>query len=134
VLFIQTNGQDGKIAPLESYPISAKNTAALVISDGAIFGGVIPFSSGTGLSMAGEQDGASWCTTASGTVNAGEYGDPDMLPFAGYSSDSYGNFAPVIVPVDGLKLVAENGNLTGKWQQTWSQYWIDEFTFLTIAI
>jgi hypothetical protein len=127
VLFIQTNGQDGKIAPLASYPINANNTAALIISDAAIFGGVIPSSPGTGLSMAGKQDGASWCTTASGTVNADYYGDPSDEPFTGYSTDQYFNYAPVIVPVDGLKLAAENGNLTGKWQQTWSLYWIDSW-------
>jgi hypothetical protein len=71
VLFIQTNGKEGKIAPLDPYPITDGNSAALRVSEAVLFGGVVPLSPDTGLSMSGSQDGGNWCTIASGNIDAG---------------------------------------------------------------
>jgi hypothetical protein len=125
VLFIQTNGQDGKIAPLTSYPISAQNTVELVISDAAIFGGIVPLSPVPGLSLSGVQDQQGhWSTVANGTIDAGYAGDTEEPGVLGYSSDRYGNYAEILVPVNNLKISADQGHLTASWSTSWTQYYI----------
>src|SRR4029077_823543 len=78
VLFIQTNGQEGKIAPLAQYPLSADISATLVISDAVVFAGVVPLVPCAGLSAAGHQEeDARWSTVLSGTIDAGLAGDTE---------------------------------------------------------
>jgi hypothetical protein len=52
-----------------------------------------------------------------------------MVPFMGYSSDRFGNYAPVVISVEGLKLAAQQGSLTAKWQTTWVHYWLSSWHF-----
>ena len=91
VLFIQTNGQEGKIAPLAQYPLSADISATLVISDAVVFAGVVPLVPCAGLSAAGHQEkDARWSTVLSGTIDAGLAGDTEEPGVMGYSTDQYG--------------------------------------------
>jgi hypothetical protein len=123
VLFIQTNGAEGKIAPLQGYPISAQNTAALIISDAAIFGSVVPLSPIPGLSLSGVKDQqGNWSTVAAGSIDAGYAGDPDVLG-QGYSTDDQWNYAEIVVPVKDLKISADQGCLSARWGTSWTQFY-----------
>ena len=125
VLFIQTNGQEGKIAPLAQYPLSADISATLVISDAVVFAGVVPLVSCAGLSAAGHQEkDARWSTVLSGTIDAGLAGDTEEPGVMGYSTDQYGNYAPILVPVNGLKVLVEQGNIASDWSTSWRQYYL----------
>ena len=125
VLFIQTNGQEGKIAPLAQYPLSADISATLVISDAVVFAGVVPLVPCAGLSASGHQEeDARWSTVLSGTIDAGLAGDTEEPGFVGYSTDQYGNYAPILVPVNGLKVLVEQGNIASDWSTSWRQYYL----------
>lgn len=136
VIFIRTNGQDGTLDPLTSYPIPPGKTAAVLVSNQVIFNQLLPpfltaefQRANTGTVFAGQPSGDTWQTRGNGgAMNLGVLGiTSNNNP---YSSDDREKPTDVMVSTDGLTVAAVGGNLSVNWNQTWDQDWT-YFTYIS---
>ena len=131
MLLIQTSGTPGTNGPLASYPIPDGRTAALLLSDRALFNGALadPLNKSFqnfGAHFSGSNTNDTWITTcSSGAIRIGQLNHQnEKWPNSeAWSSDSGCNESPVSISLNGFSLAVSNGQIVATWNSKQPQYW-----------
>jgi hypothetical protein len=131
LLLIKTSGTAGSSGPLATYPIPEKRSAALLLSEHALFAGALADSLNAafqkfGVHFSGANENGRWITASSGGgISVGKINERnEKWPSSvAWSSDAHTNESPVTVTLNGFSLTSSGGKIVANWSCKQPQYW-----------